>query len=122
MTRRLASASIAAATLVAFGLLAVGCRSTPSPSHEGDHAAAPVSWSKSPVTGQSATLLVKGLSCPLCATNVDLQLKRLPGVDSVDIDFDSGRIFVGFKGERRPTQRQLADAVADAGFTLAAIN
>lgn len=113
-----------ALSLIVACLVVAGCQSSGSASHAHGQGSSstPVSWSKSPVSGENATLLVKGLSCPLCATNIDLQLKRLPGVDTVNVDFDAGKVFVGFKGDRRPSQRQLADAIADAGFTLTGIN
>lgn len=61
---------------------------------------------------------VNGLSCPLCATNIEGQLKRLPGVNIVDIDLDQGLVSVSMGGKERPTRAQIARAIEDAGFTV----
>jgi copper chaperone CopZ len=74
--------------------------------------------SREPIRADHVTLYVNGLSCPLCATNVDRQLERLPGVGNVNVDFSSGEITLTLSGERRPSPHQIGEAVADAGFTL----
>lgn len=74
--------------------------------------------SESPLAGASAVLWVNGLGCPLCATNVDKQLERVPGVSSVAVDMSSGKVTIGLEGDTRPSPARLAHAVEDAGFTL----
>lgn len=74
--------------------------------------------STAPIEGSRVTLHVSGLSCPLCATNVDKQLTRVPGVRTSMTDLSRGRIDVGLASAGRPTPAQLADAVRDSGFTL----
>jgi len=71
-----------------------------------------------PITAASATMWVKGLSCPLCANNIDKQLKRVPGVDSVRVDLGDGKVKVKLADAGRPTRRDLAKAVEQSGFTL----
>lgn len=74
--------------------------------------------STEPLPAGSALLWVNGLGCPLCATNVDKQLVRVEGVQSVSVDMSNGTVLLGLSGKSRPSPARLADAVADAGFTL----
>lgn len=73
-----------------------------------------------PLTTEEATLVVRGLSCPKCANNVNLALARLPGVDETHIDMGSGEVRVEFDAvtKQRPSKAQLARAITDAGFTI----
>jgi copper chaperone CopZ len=67
---------------------------------------------------QNVVLWVNGLGCPQCASNVDAQLTRLPGVVRVSTDLSRGKVRVDLSGARRPSPRQFKDAIEDAGFTL----
>jgi copper chaperone CopZ len=70
----------------------------------------------------SATLIVHGMGCPLCANNVDKQLLKVPGVDAVNVDLGTGRVTVSFaSGAPRPGDDRLAKAVANSGYTLVRI-
>lgn len=70
----------------------------------------------------SATLIIHGMGCPLCANNVDKQLLKVPGVERVNIDLGSGRVKVSFApGTERPGDAKLAKAVANSGYTLVRI-
>lgn len=71
-----------------------------------------------PITGSSATLVVHGMSCPLCANNVDKLLMTVPGVESVRVDMGTGEVKVALAPSARVTKAQLAKAVDDSGFTL----
>lgn len=71
-----------------------------------------------PVEGTSAVLLVDGLGCPMCATNVDRQFRNMPGVLSSTVDLEAGEVTVMLTGQPRLTRGQLARAVYDAGFTV----
>lgn len=74
-----------------------------------------------PIEGTSATLVVHGMSCPLCANNVDKQLLDIPGVQTVNVDMGTGEVAVTFSSKARVTKAQLADAVYKSGFTLAEV-
>lgn len=73
------------------------------------------------VESPTATLVVHGMSCPLCANNVDKQLLEVPGVSSVHVDMGTGEAKVEFLPKARVTKQQLADAVYKSGFTLAEV-
>lgn len=71
--------------------------------------------------GPGATLIVQGLSCPLCASSVDKQLATVDGVRAVRVNLQTGEIEVDFADGARPTDAALARAVDDGGFTLVRI-
>lgn len=81
------------------------------------HDGAPDLRSSRPLDGDAVTLVVSGLSCPLCASNVDQQLLRLPGVQGVSVDLAAGRIGVSLQ-EPRPSPAELTRAIDQSGFTL----
>ncbi len=102
--------------LLAGGAIALtGCASTPSASSTTETAAYASD-------AEGVTLVVKGMSCPLCATNVDKQLLALPGVMSADVDLSTGEIAVGFRPfGTPPSESQLRQAIVDSGYTLESI-
>ena len=77
--------------------------------------------SKEPLQGSGAILWVSGLGCPQCASNIDLQLKRIPGLTLIRPDLSTGKVDVSFTGRSRPSAYTLSEAVHDAGFTLVKI-
>lgn len=74
-----------------------------------------------PLTADRAVLWVSGLGCPQCASNVDIQLLRLKGVEEAKVDLSTGKVTIAMTGPTRPSPAQLNRAVEDAGFTLAKI-
>jgi copper chaperone CopZ len=103
------------AIFAVVGLVMIGCQSS------GNLAAAGAD-ADVPIQSQTATLVVHGMSCPLCANNVDVQLLRVPGVEDVEIDMGDGSVRVTFADAPRPTRAQLARAVDRTGFTLVRID
>lgn len=95
---------------LAIAMITFGCATTPPPS------------SDTPDTVfydvAAVTLTVHGLSCPLCANNLDGQLMRIDGITSAEIDLDTGAIAVQFAEGAAVTRSQISRAVTDAGFTL----
>jgi copper chaperone CopZ len=52
-------------------------------------------WSTTPSESSSrVTVTVRGMTCRHCAEAVDLELRRIPGVQRVTIDLDDGRVAV----------------------------
>ncbi|MGE3106743.1 MAG: heavy-metal-associated domain-containing protein [Phycisphaerales bacterium] len=110
----------------AISMVVSGCASGPAePSyeeHEVVHTAtaeeARVATARESLTGDDAKLYINGMSCPLCATNIDLQLLKVRGVTDVAVDFSTGTALVRFGGSDRPSGAELAHAVAEAGFKL----
>jgi copper chaperone CopZ len=71
-----------------------------------------------PIRTPTATMAVHGLSCPLCASNVDKQLLRMPGVESVSVDLYDGKLNIRVSQDAPPTRGDLAKAIHESGFTL----
>lgn len=78
--------------------------------------------STEPIAASAARITVLGLGCPQCASNIDLQLKRVPGVNSVQVDLGQGLVDVDFLPGTHPSVLQLATAVRDSGFTVVAVD
>lgn len=97
-----------AAVSLAFVLALGACRTVPPRSADG-----PV-----PDDGPAVTLWVKGMSCPLCASNVEKQLLRVSGVTRVRIDLGSGAVRVALRPGANPSEAELRAAVRASGFTL----
>jgi len=114
--------TVLALSVVPLALLGA-CASTQSHT-AGARAEAPAENSSElePITAESATLVVKGLSCPLCATNVDKQLLAVRGVSDVRVDLGSGEVTLAFSPiEQRPSRAELRRAIVDSGYTLVEI-
>lgn len=77
--------------------------------------------STEPLAANRSTLYVNGLSCPLCATNIDLQLMRVRGVTATSVDLSTGKIIIDTPGGTKPSPNMLNRAVTDAGATLVRI-
>lgn len=74
-----------------------------------------------PLPGPEAVLTIFGMSCPLCANNVDKTLAAVPGVSTVHVDMGSGKARITLDGTAPVTRRQLVAAVDRSGFTLKGI-
>jgi mercuric ion binding protein len=64
---------------------------------------------------QSATLVVKGMTCASCPLTVKQVLKKVPGVTEVSVDLKSASALVKFDSDKTLPD-QLAKAVSDFGF------
>jgi copper ion binding protein len=60
---------------------------------------------------------VGGMTCEHCVHAVSTELGRLAGVDSVQVDLAGGLVTVTVSGF---TDEQVADAIDEAGYELAA--
>ncbi len=82
----------------------------------------PETAARAPAGSSGATLVVKGMSCPNCATNVDKQLLALRGVSSAEVNLGTGEVVVGFSAfEEAPSDAALRGAIVDSGYTLGSI-
>ena len=105
-----------AAALAAFGLGCAGAPTAPSDREPslaaiGDGTLAPGRYD----------LVVRGMSCPKCISNVDLQLKRIDGVVDPKVDMKNGVVAITVRDGAAPSRAAVASAIGDAGFTLAEI-
>jgi copper chaperone CopZ len=119
--RSVVVAWVSFALVVSLALALTGCATSDATTTGGtdSHGASPALLADgTPVSGSGSLLWVRGMSCPKCVSNVDLQLKRLPGVDRVAINMGLGTVSVTYAGAERPMKRQLAEAVDNAALTL----
>ena len=115
-TLRACGLATVALTLVA---LPTGCASTqtapsdrnPSLAAVGDGTLAPGRYD----------LVVHGMSCPKCISNVELQLTRITGVTRPVVDMKNGIVAIDVTGGANPSKDAIANAIADSGFTLVEI-
>jgi copper chaperone CopZ len=70
-----------------------------------------------PVASEHVRLYVNGMGCPLCVTNIDRQLERLPSVKSTKVNLSDGTVDLELYTKNRPSPAQLAKAV-NGDFTL----
>jgi len=74
------------------------------------------------VTSPKITIQVDGLSCPFCAYGLEKNLKKVKGIESVDIDMKTGKATVIIKSDMSVDDQALRQAVKKAGFTARDIN
>ena len=114
-----------AAFLLALPLMHLGCAGAQRTDHDPTVAAttnpAGTRTDRLADSPTTAIVWVNGMGCPLCATNVDQQLRRVPGVTSVAINLGTGMVTVGVDAAQPPAESALAQAVRDSGFTLVGI-
>lgn len=112
--------AFAAALTVTAGLLTLGCETTQTTgSAAGPGLAAPgaLDTALAITPGDVVELEVWGMSCPKCITNVDVLVKRHPGVVDVSTDMQHGLVTVRTQLPA-PTVADLKTAIDEAGFTL----
>jgi copper chaperone len=61
------------------------------------------------------TILRSELTCPSCVKKIEKQVKLVPGVESVDVHFSTGRIVVAHD-EATASTGALVKAVSKAGY------
>lgn len=64
---------------------------------------------------ETATIKVEGMTCGSCVNSVSKALKRVPGVDDVQVDLASGTATVTGEQAARSVPALLA-ALSDAGY------
>ena len=73
------------------------------------------------IKATSLVLHIRGMSCPKCVTNAEIQLERLPGVSGAMLDMGGGTFRIKVKPGAPVTRGNLARAIWVAGFTLVEI-
>ncbi len=104
--------------LLFVGVLLTACQSSPSAETPPASSASTNFADDAVVPGNSVRVMAAGLSCPLCAHNIDASMKRVPGVTNARVDLSSGAVAVTLDGLTPVTYGQLAKIVRDNGFTL----
>ena len=103
-------------------LIAVGCeKSTSMQTSQSAIGSSGSSEPSSAAEGSTAIMHVRGMACPQCAYNVDLQLLKVPGVKDVKVNMATGVVKAQLSPDHPPTKEQLAAAIRETGFTLVKI-
>ncbi len=62
------------------------------------------------------TVTVTGLSCPFCAYGLEKRFRRLAGLDSLSIDFETGRVILTVRDGLQAGDARIRQLVKDGGF------
>lgn len=106
------------ALLLFVGALLTACQTSPSAQTPAGPTASMKFDDSAVVPGNSVRVMAAGLSCPLCAHNIDTSMKQLPGVLNARVDLNTGAVAVTLDGLTPVTYGQLAKIIRDNGFTL----
>ena len=72
---------------------------------------------ESPAQIEEATVKVDGLSCPFCAYGLEKKLKKVEGVEKLEIKVDQGVAKLTVKEKKNLSIEDVKKAVVDGGFT-----
>ena len=61
---------------------------------------------------------VDGLACPFCAYGVEKQFSRIDGVETIDVDIETGAVIVTMRDGATLDEATARRAVEAAGFSL----
>lgn len=67
---------------------------------------------------KNITLDVKGMTCGHCKMNVNGALEELEGVDSVDVNLETGKVDVSFD-ESKVNKAKVKEAIEEKGYDVA---
>ncbi len=84
-------------------------------------AAAPQAQAQNTIENPDVTIAVDGLACPFCAYGLEEKLKKLDGVEALNVDMEEGQVQMKLKEGATVTEEQISEAVTDAGFTVTEI-
>ncbi len=106
--------------MVLTGAIALaGCQSTQNtagrPSGSSNDVAAGAMSEKD---ANVANMWIRGMACPQCSYNVDLQLKKVQGVERVNVNMLTGQVQAWLSPSAPPTREQLTKAIENTTFTL----
>lgn len=64
---------------------------------------------------------IKGMACPFCAFGMEKELKKVAGVENVEIELKAGLAYISTPIIQKPTKKSLEKIITDAGFTVGKI-
>lgn len=64
---------------------------------------------------------IKGMACPYCAFGMEKELKKIAGVDNVEIELKEGLAYISTPIDQEPTKESLEKIIVDGGFTVGEI-
>ena len=67
--------------------------------------------------GTQYIIRVDGLACPYCAYGIEKKLKKIHGVEDIDVDLDKGLVTVNVRKSVELAEQQMVQLFKDTGFT-----
>ncbi len=64
---------------------------------------------------------ILGMSCPFCAYGVEQKLKRIEGVEDIEVVLETGIATLTLRDDADAPNERIIEAVKDAGFEVAKI-
>ena len=78
-----------------------------------------IMWSASAMAeGTRYEMRVDGLACPYCAYGIEKKLKKIDGVDNIEVDLNNGLVTVRVAEGVTLSKSQMIKLFNDAGFTF----
>ncbi len=75
-----------------------------------------------PQLKKNQTILnVTGMVCAFCVQGIEIQLKKLTGVENVDVDLDKGKVVLNLNQSTPPHTEDLCEAIKRAGYTVTTV-
>ena len=99
-------------TIVLAMLSLAACQST-SPARD-DGSTNAVSFAQ----GRTVTMIVNGMTCPFCASNLEEHLAKIDGIERTSANLGTGRVLVQVASFGSGTEATLRKAVNESGFTV----
>jgi Cu+-exporting ATPase len=66
-------------------------------------------------------ILIEGMDCASCASNVERSLKKIPGIESAMVSVITKKAIVEFSDNANISQEELKKAVERAGYKVVSI-
>ena len=67
--------------------------------------------------GTQYQMRVDGLACPYCAYGIEKKLKKIDGVEKIDVDLNKGLVTVNVAEGVQLSEARMSQLFKDAGFT-----
>jgi len=64
---------------------------------------------------------IKGMACPYCAFGMEKELKKVAGVENVEIELKEGLAYISTPMKQKPSKESLEKIIVDGGFTVGKI-
>ena len=64
---------------------------------------------------------IKGMACLYCAFGMEKELKKVAGVENVEIELKEGLAYISTPINKKPSKESLEKIIVDGGFTVGKI-
>ena len=66
-------------------------------------------------------ILIDGMHCASCASNIERSLKKVPGIDSISVSVMTKKAIIEINDNAKVSEEDLKKAVSRAGFKTISI-